>query len=277
MEGRFSLGLPGGVGNTEGSSSTGRPVDCDRILARSFGRWRASGDCCVMCRGQWRARLPLPSGVRVEVSDFVPTVGRDRDFGRRSRGELEPLDWGASMENFFAAIARDAPGVLSPLDWRGAERVDGRRGRRRRSRGRTPERGWRARDGEVGLLGRTIPVHERPAPDVERCPDPRPWRKAEFRFRRRAGKTRIWNLRSPRSSSTAYGLAAPGPLGSRVAGEVHWSRGTGCGIGARESPRRTTLYLALRPFQVNPPTQFLNTPGGTAVIHRSPSEGAGCG
>jgi F5/8 type C domain-containing protein len=29
---------------------------------------------------------------------------------------------------------------------------------------------------------------------------------------------------------------------------------------------RGTLYLALRPFQVNPPTQFLNTPGGVARL-----------
>lgn len=31
-------------------------------------------------------------------------------------------------------------------------------------------------------------------------------------------------------------------------------------------PRKATLYLALRPFQVNPPWQFLNTPGGFAPI-----------
>ncbi len=31
---------------------------------------------------------------------------------------------------------------------------------------------------------------------------------------------------------------------------------------------RGTLYLALRPFQVNPPRQFLNTPGGAAPIRR---------
>jgi len=31
-------------------------------------------------------------------------------------------------------------------------------------------------------------------------------------------------------------------------------------------PRSATLYLALRPFQVNPPWQFLNTPGGFAPI-----------
>ncbi|HET7457522.1 MAG TPA: discoidin domain-containing protein, partial [Gemmatimonadaceae bacterium] len=32
--------------------------------------------------------------------------------------------------------------------------------------------------------------------------------------------------------------------------------------------RRVTLYLAVRPFQVNPPWQFLNSPGGVAPIRR---------
>ncbi|WP_040673563.1 hypothetical protein [Rhodanobacter spathiphylli] len=32
-------------------------------------------------------------------------------------------------------------------------------------------------------------------------------------------------------------------------------------------PRTLTLALLLRPFQVNPPTQFLNTPGGISPIH----------
>jgi len=33
-------------------------------------------------------------------------------------------------------------------------------------------------------------------------------------------------------------------------------------------PRRLTLALALRPWQVNPPAQFLNTPGGASPVHR---------
>ncbi|WP_276967927.1 coagulation factor 5/8 type domain-containing protein [Metallibacterium scheffleri] len=35
-----------------------------------------------------------------------------------------------------------------------------------------------------------------------------------------------------------------------------------------DTPRRVTLALALRPLQVNPPQQFLNTPGGFGPIHR---------
>ena len=37
--------------------------------------------------------------------------------------------------------------------------------------------------------------------------------------------------------------------------------------------QRVTLYLAIRPFQVNPPAQFLNTPGGVAPIRRIESTG----
>jgi len=37
---------------------------------------------------------------------------------------------------------------------------------------------------------------------------------------------------------------------------------------------RGTLYLALRPFQVNPPAQFLNTPGGVSPIRTIRREGA---
>jgi hypothetical protein len=33
------------------------------------------------------------------------------------------------------------------------------------------------------------------------------------------------------------------------------------------SARDVTLYVALRPFQVNPPAQFLNTPGGASVVN----------
>ncbi|HSW21287.1 MAG TPA: discoidin domain-containing protein, partial [Burkholderiaceae bacterium] len=34
------------------------------------------------------------------------------------------------------------------------------------------------------------------------------------------------------------------------------------------APRRLTLLLALRPWQVNPPAQFLNTPGGASRVQR---------
>jgi hypothetical protein len=38
-------------------------------------------------------------------------------------------------------------------------------------------------------------------------------------------------------------------------------------------PRNVTLFLAVRPFQVNPPWQFLNVPGGTSPIHELSYDG----
>lgn len=35
-----------------------------------------------------------------------------------------------------------------------------------------------------------------------------------------------------------------------------------------DQPRQLTFALLARPFQVNPPTQFLNTPGGISLLHR---------
>lgn len=40
-----------------------------------------------------------------------------------------------------------------------------------------------------------------------------------------------------------------------------------------DSPRGLTLYLAIRPFQVNPPSQTLNTPGGTARVEHLSFDG----
>jgi hypothetical protein len=39
------------------------------------------------------------------------------------------------------------------------------------------------------------------------------------------------------------------------------------------TPRKATLYLTMRPFQVNPPWQFLNTPGGFAPINNIEFDG----
>src|SRR6266545_2934249 len=41
-----------------------------------------------------------------------------------------------------------------------------------------------------------------------------------------------------------------------------------------EAPLDLTLALAVRPFQVNPPAQFLNTAGGVSPIHDLTWDGA---
>jgi hypothetical protein len=56
---------------------------------------------------------------------------------------------------------------------------------------------------------------------------------------------------------TAYGIGEPGRASTRAAYTV---RNPG------KSRRQVTLALVVRPFQVNPPAQFLNTPGGVSPI-----------
>jgi hypothetical protein len=46
-----------------------------------------------------------------------------------------------------------------------------------------------------------------------------------------------------------------------------WTRATYRLRNRRDSAQRLTLALAVRPIQVNPPTQFLNTTGGMSEIH----------
>jgi hypothetical protein len=70
---------------------------------------------------------------------------------------------------------------------------------------------------------------------------------------------------------SAGGASAPmRALARRSAGLVARYRVTNHGA----SEARVTLDLALRPFQVNPPAQFLNTPGGVAPIRGLSRSGA---
>lgn len=56
---------------------------------------------------------------------------------------------------------------------------------------------------------------------------------------------------------TAYGIGEPGRATTRA---VYTMRNPG------KSRKQVTLALVVRPFQVNPPAQFLNTPGGVSPI-----------
>ena len=67
-----------------------------------------------------------------------------------------------------------------------------------------------------------------------------------------------WQTRSPLELTiTAYATGAP--ESSVLFGRYRVRNTT-------SQPQRATLFLAMRPFQVNPPWQFLNTPGGFAPI-----------
>ena len=74
-----------------------------------------------------------------------------------------------------------------------------------------------------------------------------------------------WNVSGLQLTITAFAI---GPASSSSVIARYRIRNVGA------SPRNPTLYLAVRPFQVNPPWQFLNTVGGAARIESLQWNGA---
>jgi hypothetical protein len=72
-----------------------------------------------------------------------------------------------------------------------------------------------------------------------------------------------WQHRDVELDTTAYGGGARGSAVTRAVYRIHNTRST---------PQKLTLALAIRPFQVNPPQQFLNTAGGVSTIHELAAE-----
>jgi hypothetical protein len=166
--------------------------------------------------------------------------------------DVKPLDWAPSINAFFEQIARDAPRGSYPRSFSGEQGywtvvgVDG--------------------DAEEGLLGEDGALEVgQGAFSIE-----------PFLFLE--GELISW------SGVTASQSLAEGSLPIPT---VTWTRGdlsleiTALASGTRSSvlraryrvsnrgrkAERPRLFLALRPFQVNPPTQFLNLPGGVSPIH----------
>jgi hypothetical protein len=170
--------------------------------------------------------------------------------------DVKPLDWAPSINAFFAAIAKDSPRGAYPRSFSGEQEywtvagVDGDR-----------EEALLGEDGvlEVGQGAFSI----EPFLFLEDKPD---------------GELISW------SGVTASQSLAEGYLPIPT---VTWTRGdlsleiTALASGTPGSSalharyrvrnqgkaKRTRLFLALRPFQVNPPTQFLNAAGGVSPIH----------
>ena len=166
---------------------------------------------------------------------------------------VEPLEWSASKNTFFAAVARDAapgsyPKYLSNVQsyWTVAG-VDGDQ-----AEVLVNEEGMvEARKGGfsvepfVFIEGKLVTWREAKTTqtlDGGHFPEPSvSWDGGDWSL-----TLAPVTVLGPRDSSTAY-------LQYRIAN--------------RSRQRRTVqLYLAVRPFQVNPSWQFLNTPGGAATV-----------
>jgi hypothetical protein len=165
---------------------------------------------------------------------------------------VQPLAWSANLNDFFSAVSRDAPAGSYPRYY--SDRMSY----------------WTV----IGVSGDTREGMIDEEGKIESG-------KGQFSlepFISSGGQLLTWSdvkrstgavggdLPMPVVTWTAPGLEmtittfAAGPADSSVLYARYRLRNlTG-------SPQRTTLYLAVRPFQVNPPWQFLNTQGGWARV-----------
>ena len=166
---------------------------------------------------------------------------------------IEPLEWSASRNAFFTAVAADAEPGAYPRYFRG-ERAD-----------------WTV-VGVDGAMEEAL-INEDGAVEAGSAGF-----SAEPFFLPAGGKLISWHDVRRTASLEQSRLPLPsvewhtGELGLRV---TTFAVGTAAGSSViaryqlrnRGSTRlRGTLYVAIRPFQVNPPWQFLGTPGGFARI-----------
>ena len=165
---------------------------------------------------------------------------------------IEPLSWSASMNDFFTAIARDAKPGSYPKYFAGEESywtvlgVDGDT-----REGLVNEQGMiETGKGEFSI-----------EPFVFANDRLITWRDATTSVSSVNGalpiKTVKWKTAGIEMDVTTF--AAGVPESSLVYARYHLRNPAAV-------RRHATLYLAIRPFQVNPPWQFLNSPGGVARI-----------
>ena len=167
--------------------------------------------------------------------------------------DVKPLDWAPSINAFFAAIARDAPRGSYPRSFSGEQEywtvvgVDG-----------DADEGLLGEDGalEVGQGAFSI----EPFLFVDGALIS--WANVETAQTLADGylpiPTVTWTRGDLSLSVTVFASGPPGHSELRARYTVR-NRGS--------KAKHVRLYLAVRPFQVNPPTQFLNNPGGVSSIH----------
>ncbi|HEY8022410.1 MAG TPA: discoidin domain-containing protein, partial [Thermoanaerobaculia bacterium] len=200
-----------------------------------------------------RAYVPLPESESRHVRLRLLASSRGRGYGIREIA-VRPLEWASSPNDLFTNLAREAPRGAYPRAMSGEQAYwtlvgvdggadqglldeDGRLEAGRRGFSVEPFvytdgalTGWSDVTPSVALAGGYLPI-----PQVR-------WERAGLALETTAFAS------GPAKAPTLY---ARYRLANR---------------GAR--PRRARLVLALRPFQVNPPWQFLGPPGGMAEIRR---------
>ena len=170
-----------------------------------------------------------------------------------------PLEWGKSRNAFFAAVAKDAPLGSYPKYMTGVQSY------------------WTV----AGIDGDQAEVLVNEEGMVEA-------RKGGFSIEPFAyvdGKLYTWH--DVKTTQSLAGSHFPQPSVTWDADDWQLTIGPVAALGSRDSSiaylqyrltnktrtrRAVRLYLAIRPFQVDPPWQFLNTPGGVAAIRQLSAE-----
>jgi hypothetical protein len=176
---------------------------------------------------------------------------RLRGAGSPRNVEVEPLDWAPSINAFFERIAKDAPRGSYPRSFSGEQEywtvvgVDGDR-----------EEGLLGEDGALEVGQGAFSIEPFLFVDGQLIA----WSDVTASQSLAEGylpiPTVTWTHGDLSLDITAFASGAPGASVLRARYLVR----------NRGKARRVKLFLTLRPFQVNPPTQFLNNPGGVSSI-----------
>ncbi len=173
---------------------------------------------------------------------------------------LMPLEWGATPEAFYRAVAREAPrgsyppGIRGERSWWTVVGVDGDR-----------EKGLLSADGALETGSGQYSVEPFLYADGALVT----WADVRSETALEDGSLPIPSVRWQHGdlALTITAFADGAPRASTLVARYRLRN-----LGSM--PRRATLFLALRPFQVNPPEQFLGTRGGTARVRSLRREGS---
>ena len=243
-------------------TTSGDTVTWDFLESREYGGlvidWSRPASYTVEISDdgrQWTAIREVKGGNGGRDYLYLPETEsrylRLRGAGAPLHLDVKPLAWAPAIDAFFEKIAKDAPRGSYPRSFSGEQEY------------------WTVvgvdADSEEGLLGEDGALEVgQGAFSIE-----------PFLFL--DGKLITWSdvnvsqslaegyLPIPSVTWTLNDLSleittfASGPPGQSVLRSRYLVRNRG-------KARRVKLFLALRPFQVNPPTQFLNQPGGASSI-----------
>jgi len=271
-----SVGLGTPAATLDGDPATGwRPDPGDRRpwLELDLGQVREFGGLVV----DWQGRDGAPYDVQVSedgsawrtvrhvlgarTRDYLYLPESETRFLRIRKGadtrplteiSIQPLAWSSSLESFYQSIAADAPRGSYPRGITGQQSYWTVVGQ-----DRAREEGLLGEDGALETGKRSYSIE----PFLYAADSLHTWADA---VASRSLDSDIFPIPTVRQTwgdfeltTTAFGAGKPEASSIYLRYRVR---------NRRDEPRSATFFLAVRPFQVNPPTQLLNTPGGTAPI-----------